>query len=148
MGRIQAIDPQDGSIRTLDGIVITWVKDWNPSVAYPLGYGVRYQGSSWMSLSDGNRGNVPAQGSLFWGLIAQGGLATQDTQAILVPEGLAIPATRATPGQATLPEPRATAGTQGIPGIAGTLAGPVTLATRGTADIQATRATQAQPTSL
>jgi len=72
MGRIQAIDPQDGSIRTLDGIVITWVKDWNPSVAYPLGYGVRYQGSSWMSLSDGNRGNVPAQGSLFWGLIAQG----------------------------------------------------------------------------
>ena len=54
------------------GAGFSWMQTWQSGVDYPANQIVAYNGSSWISLTDPNMGNVPATSPTFWSLLAEG----------------------------------------------------------------------------
>ena len=57
---------------------INWLGEWQPSTTYAEDDASFYNGSSWISLLNGNYNNAPYEGSSVWGLIAKVGATGPD----------------------------------------------------------------------
>ena len=57
---------------------INWLGEWQPSTTYAEDEASFYNGSSWISLLNGNYNNAPYEGSSVWGLIAKVGATGPD----------------------------------------------------------------------
>ena len=89
---------------------INWLGEWQPSTTYAEDDAAFYNGSSWISLLNGNYNNAPYEGSGYWGLLARTG-ATGPTG----PQGPA-----GDPGGPAGPQgPQGIDGPQGPPGPQG-----------------------------
>ncbi len=66
---VASITVEWGSVTQVT-IMGQWRGPWNMSATYALGDTVSSDGSSWISLQDGNSGNLPETSPLFWDLVA------------------------------------------------------------------------------
>ncbi|HEV2853700.1 MAG TPA: SBBP repeat-containing protein [Thermoanaerobaculia bacterium] len=99
----------------------TWKGVWSGTTTYALGDVVQFDGSSYISLTDGNTGNVPDTSPASWALVAQrgdtGATGSQGQPGPPGPPG----ATGATGEQGPVgpPGPQGPAGPQGPQGLTG-----------------------------
>jgi concanavalin A-like lectin/glucanase superfamily protein/collagen triple helix repeat protein len=106
-----------GSGQTMVTPVIgfTWKGAWSDDVAYETGDAVAFNGSSYVSLTNTNTGNVPDTSPASWGLIAQrGNTGATGNQGLIGPQG----ATGATGAQGPI-GPSGPVGSQGPTGATG-----------------------------
>lgn len=88
--------------------------NYSPSMVYALGDGVSYDGAGYVSLMDGNMGNVPDQAPASWGKFAAGSQGATGATGVQGPQGPA-----GAPGMTGPQGPIGAVGAIGPQGLAG-----------------------------
>jgi hypothetical protein len=103
---------------------LTWKGVWSGATTYALGDVVQFEGSSYISLTDGNTGHVPDTSPESWALVAQrGDTGAPGSQGPIGPQGEPGPSGEQGPVGSPGPQgpqgPQGPAGTMGPTGPAG-----------------------------
>lgn len=97
---------------------LTWRGVWSGAATYALGDIVQFEGSSYISVTDGNIGDVPDTSPASWELIAQrGDTGAAGSQGPMGPQG--EPGPPGEQGPVGPPGPQGPSGPQGPPGATG-----------------------------